>query len=142
VALLDDRASDGLGDVAFPCPGWSQEKRVFVLGHEMAGGKVEDEPAVHLFVEVEVESIERAIPVAKAGGPKAAIEQAVGSHSELVVDQAGDQVKVGEILGLGFSDPRLEGGRHAAEPELPEGAVYFDQVHSGVSLVIWSMYER
>ena len=58
VALLDARAADGLGEMALAGAGRAEEERVLVLGDEAAGGELEDEAAVHLLVEVEVEGVE------------------------------------------------------------------------------------
>ena len=58
MALLDDGEADRLGEVALAGAGRPEEERVLVLGDEAAGGELEDEAAVHLLVEVEVEGVE------------------------------------------------------------------------------------
>ena len=48
-----------LREVALAGAGRSEEERVLVLADEARGGELEDERAVHLLVEVEVEGVER-----------------------------------------------------------------------------------
>ena len=60
-----------------PVPGGPSKSAVVVLADEAAGGELEDEAAVHLLVEVEVEGIERLAAVAEARLLHAPVEQAV-----------------------------------------------------------------
>src|SRR3989441_1082300 len=66
IALLDDRAADGLGQMTFPRPWWPEKERVFPVCDEAAGGQLVDQRPVHLLIEIEIEGIERAIGIAKA----------------------------------------------------------------------------
>ena len=67
VALLDRGAADGLGNVALARTGRADQEGVFALGDETRGGELEDERAVDLLVEDEVEAVERAVGVAESG---------------------------------------------------------------------------
>jgi hypothetical protein len=67
VALLDGGVSDRLRDVALAGAGRPEEERVLVLHDEAGGGELEDERAVHLLVEIEVEGVERLARVAEGG---------------------------------------------------------------------------
>lgn len=58
VALLDRGVADPLCEVALAGAGRAEEERVLVLRDEVAGGEVEDEAAVELAIEVEVEGVE------------------------------------------------------------------------------------
>ena len=76
VSLLDGGVADGLGDVTLPRTGRANQQRVLVLGDESCGGELEDERAVDLAVEGEVEGVERAVGVpacvgGREGGPGA-----------------------------------------------------------------------
>ena len=67
VALLDCGAPDGLGEVTLARTGLADEQNVFALGDEACGGELEDERAVDLLVEGEVEAVERAVGVPESG---------------------------------------------------------------------------
>jgi hypothetical protein len=73
MALLDDGHTDGLSEMALPRAGRAEEEPVVVLGDEAAGGEFEDEAAVELLVEVEIEGVERLADVAEAGLLEAAL---------------------------------------------------------------------
>ena len=57
--------------------GRPEQERVFALGDEAGGGELEDERAVDLLVEGEVEAVEGAVGVAEAGLLVSPGEQAV-----------------------------------------------------------------
>ncbi len=116
-----------------PGAGRPEEEAVVVLGDEAAGGELEDEAAVHLLVEVEVEGVEGLAAVAEAGLLDAAVEQPVLAAEELVLDERGEEVDGGQLLGLGLEQPGFEAGGHAGAAELAEGALQFDEVHVGIS---------
>ena len=84
VALLDGGAADGLGQVALARTGWADQEDVFALGDETRGGELEDQRAVDLLVEGEVEAVERAFGVAEAGLLVAPGEQPVLAPLEFV----------------------------------------------------------
>jgi len=65
----------------------AEEDDVLVRREETAGGELEDEAAVELFVEAEVEAVERLVGVAEVGLFEAAGEQTIGAAGELVLDE-------------------------------------------------------
>jgi hypothetical protein len=83
---------------------------------EGAGGQVEDQTAIHLLVEVEVEVVESPLWVAKLGLLGPALEQAIAATSEFVGDQAGEEVDGGHGFGLSLVETGFEYGRDTAQP--------------------------
>ncbi|WNZ62690.1 hypothetical protein QEG98_02360 [Myxococcus sp. MxC21-1] len=134
VALgLDDGAAEGLGDVTLAGAWRAEEERVLASLHEAAGGQLEDEAAIHLLVEVEVEAVERLSRVAEGALLEAALDEAVASASQLVVDEGGEEVERSELLGLRLEDASLDGLGHAGQAQGGEGAGDFDEIHVSVS---------
>ena len=86
---------------------------------EGAGGQVEDQTAIHLLVEVEVEVIEVLLRIAKLGLLGSSLQQAITATSEFVGDQAGEEVDGGHGFGLGLVETGFEHGGDAAQPQLP-----------------------
>src|SRR5881628_494357 len=129
VALVDEGAAEGLREVTLPRAGRAEEDRVLVRGEEAAGGELEDEAALHLLVEVEVEAVERLVGVAELGLLEAAGEEAVGAVGELVLDEEREEVGGGAVIGLSLDEPGVEALGHAAEAELAEGAEEFRELH-------------
>ena len=66
VALMDGGQADGLCQMALAGAGRAEKQRVFAPIDEVPGGEFEDQPAVQLLVEVEVEAVEGLCGVAKA----------------------------------------------------------------------------
>ena len=133
MALLDHGEADRLCQVALARAGRPVKQAVFVLGHEAAGGELEDEAAGYLLVEVKVEGVEGLPTVAEAGLRDAAVEEPILAAEQLVLDERGEEVNRGERVGLRLEEPRLEAGRHAGAAELPEGALQLDEVHVGIA---------
>ena len=133
VALLDDGEADGLGEMAFPRARRPEEQCVGMLGDEVAGGEFEDETAVHLLVEVAIESVQPLVGVPEARLLHAAGEQPVLATEEFVADEGREEVDRRQLGGLGLEQAGLEGGGHAGAAELAEGALQFDEVHVGIS---------
>ena len=131
VALLDRRAADRLGEMALAGAGRAEEEHVLALGDEARGGELVDERAIHLLVEIEVEGVERAVGVAEARQLVAALEQPVLSALEFVGDERGDEIDGRHLFGLRLAQAGFEDGGHAGEPQLPEGAIEFDEIHCG-----------
>jgi hypothetical protein len=80
-ALQDDGVSDGLGEVALAGAGRAEEERILGRGEEVSGGEVEDQGAVHLLVEVEVEAVERLALVAEASLLDAPSDQPIAAQT-------------------------------------------------------------
>jgi hypothetical protein len=112
------------------------------LPDEARGRQLEDELAVHLLVEVEVECVERSADVAEGGLLEPLREQPVLSAQQFVADEDGQEVEVDELLGLRLDEPRLEDVGHAGKPQLFEGAAQFDGVHGVSPSVFWLMRSR
>ncbi len=85
-SLVDDRETDGLGEVALARAGGSEEDSVFGPLEETPRGELEDQGAVGLRVELEVEAIEGLVRIAEAGLLDAPGQQSVLSSLKLVLD--------------------------------------------------------
>ena len=103
-----------------PVPPGPRKSASSRLANESGGGEVEDEAAVHLRVEGEVEIVERTIGIPEAGLLAPALQQAIGPAFQFVGDQAGDEVDGRHRFSLRLMDSGFEHGSHAAEAELPE----------------------
>src|SRR5437660_706384 len=103
---------------------------------EGAAGEIEDQAAVHLLVEVEVEVVERFLCIAELGLLFPPLQQALAATSEFVGDQTGEQVDRGERLALRLAQAGLQHGGHTAQAKLFEGTIEFDEIHSSASLVL------
>src|SRR5262249_9421466 len=142
MALLDDGDADGLRQVTLPGPGPAEEEPVLPLRDEAAGGELEDEGAVHLLVEVEIEGVEGLARVAEAGLLKPALEEPVLTLEQLVLDQGRQEVDRGQLLRLGLEEAAFEAGGHPGAAELAEGALQFDEHHVGTSWVFCAITAR
>ena len=129
IALLDDRVSDGLGTVALAASSWAKKKCVFAPSDPGGGGQVEDQTAVHLWIELEVEVIELLVCVAELRLLVAPVQQALTAAGEFIGDQDGDQVDGGHVLRLCLQQACFQHCGHAAQAQLHQGAIQFDQVH-------------
>ena len=65
VALADGGEADGLSEMTLAGAGRAEEESVLTPIDELAGGELEDEAAIHLLVEVEVEGVEGLARLAK-----------------------------------------------------------------------------
>jgi hypothetical protein len=142
MALLDDGHPDGLGQMALAGAGRAEEEPVLVLGDEAAGRQLEDEPAIELPIEVEIEGVQRLAHVTEAGLFEAAVEQPVLASKELVTDERGEEVDRGEVLGLRLQQPWLQAGGHAGAAKLTQGALEFEDVHELASWALRAMTSR
>ena len=137
-AVLDRGLADRLREVTLAGAGRSEEKRVFVLGDEAGGREVEDERAIELAIEIEIEGVERLGGIAKVRLGASPREQAILAPDELVGDERGDEIEWGLALGLGLPEAGVQDVGHAGETELAERAVEFGEGHSGVSCsAVW-----
>src|SRR6476660_3336832 len=76
IALLDGGQSDGLSQMTLSGAGWSEKQSVFVTGDEIGSSQVEDEAAVHLLVEIEIEVVQR-VQVSEARGFSSTLKESV-----------------------------------------------------------------
>ena len=117
--------------MTLPGTGLADQEDVLALCDEACGGELEDECAVDLLVEGEVEAIERAVRVPESGLLVPAGEQAVFAALELVGDERGEQVDRCHLLGLGLEQSGFEEVGHSGEAQLAQRLVEFDQIHVG-----------
>src|SRR6476619_3608876 len=118
IALLNGDLSNGLGKMTFPAAGWTDKQRVFVTGDESSGGHIENQTAIHLGIESEVEVIEGFLWIAKLGLLAPTFQQAVATTGEFVRDQAGDQVDGRHGFDLSLVQTHLEHGCDSTQPQL------------------------
>jgi len=111
------------------------------LRDEAAGGQLVDQRPVHLFVEIEIDGIERAFRVTEARLLVPALEEPILPTQELVGHEHRDENDRRDLLGLGVAQARFEDGRHAGQAELAERAIELDEIHNE-SPVLRSMRSR
>ena len=87
VALVDRRAANGLREMTFAGARRTQEEDVLALQDEAPGGEFVDEGAVHLFIEIEIKTLEGAIGVAEARLLEPSCNEPVLTAHELIADQ-------------------------------------------------------
>src|ERR1700758_912358 len=102
---------------------------------EGASGEIEDETAIHLLVEVEVEVIEGLLGIAELGLLFSPLQQTLTTTGEFVREQAGDQVDRGERFALRLTQTGLQQSGHAAQTQVFESPREVDEVHGSSSLV-------
>src|SRR5262249_1683147 len=105
--------------------------RVFPLLNEAPRREVVNEGAIHLPVEIEVEVVERALGIPKAGLLEPAGDEPILAADEFVADEGRHEIDGGLFLGLGLAEARVERRGHARESELAQGVIEFDEVHAG-----------
>src|SRR5260370_40041049 len=93
---------------------------------EGAGGQVEEQTAIHLLVEVEVEVVEAPLWIAKLGLLGPSLQQAISATSEFIRDQTGEEVARGHGFGLSFAETGFQHGLGTAVSELPESYIPLD----------------
>ena len=104
--------------MTLPGTGLADQQDVFALGDEACGGELEDEGAVDLLVESEVETVERAVGVSESGLLVSPGEQPVLAALEFVGDERGEEVDRGHLLGLRLEQTGVENVGHAGEAQL------------------------
>jgi hypothetical protein len=107
----------------------TEEKDVLALGDEAGGGKLVDDRAIHLLVEIEIKGVERAFRVTEARELVPPLEQAVLSSTEFVGHERRHEIEGRRLLGLRLAEPRFQNGGHAREPQLPKRPIEFHQIH-------------
>ena len=123
VALLDRGLADGLREVALARAGRAEEQDVFVAVDELAGGEVEDQPAIHLLVEVEVEGVEGLVGVAEL---RLAFVRRSSKRSPRRASSSGPgrrSGRWGRRFALRLTQTGLQHGGHAAQAQLLEGTL-------------------
>ena len=100
-----------------------------------------DERAIHLFVEIEIKPVERAVGVAEAGLLVPPVKEPVLPSLQLVTDEDRHEVERREPLRLRVTQPGLKDVGHLREAEFSKGEIEFDERHVG-SPVLRSIRSR
>jgi hypothetical protein len=79
---------------------------------------IEDEGAVHLGVELEVEVVQSLVGIAETGLLAPPLQQALAAAAQLVRHQDGDQVDGGHGFALGLQQARFQDSGYAAQAQL------------------------
>jgi len=116
--LLDGGLPDSLGQVRFTGAAGAEEQRIFPFVDKGAGGQIENQTAIHLRIEGEVEVVQRLVWVAEGGLFAAPVEQPLTAPGQLVGDQARDQIDGRHRFGLSLVQPGFQHGGDSAQPEL------------------------
>jgi hypothetical protein len=98
--VVSVRLADGLGQVTLACTTGPEKQCIFALADEGARGQVEDQAAIHLGIEVEVEVVQGLLRIAEGGLLAPSLQQAVAAPGQFVGDQARDQIDRCHGLGL------------------------------------------
>jgi hypothetical protein len=93
----------------------AKKKCVFAPSDPGGGGQVEDQTAVHLWIELEVEVIQLLVCVTELRLLVASFQQALTASGKFVGDQDGDQVDGGDGLSLRLQQTRFQHCGHAAQ---------------------------
>src|ERR1039457_1673800 len=112
-----------------------EKQSVLSAVDESAGGQVEDQAAVQLGIEGEVEVVQRLVGIAESGELAPPLQEPVRAPGEFVGDEGCQQIDRRHGFGLRLPEARLQNGGHAAEPELTQTALQFDEIHVGFSWV-------
>ena len=100
ITLLDNGVSDGLRDVALAAARRTKKQGIFALSYPAGGGQIEDQLAIHLGVELEVEVIQLLVGVAELRLLVTPLQQSFAATVQFIRDQCGDQVDRGHVIGL------------------------------------------
>ena len=90
-----------------------------MTGDKGRGREIENQTAIHLGIESEVEVVEGFLRIAKLGLLAPAFQQTVATPGEFVRDQAGDQVDGCHGFDLRLVQTHLEHRRDSTQPQLP-----------------------
>lgn len=118
-----------LCQVTFPRTWWTDEEHVFALRDEAARREFKEQRAIHFLVEGEIEAVQRARGITKAGVRASPFEQAILAALQFIVHQHRDEIERWHAFGLGVTKPRVEHVGHAGETEGAQRAVEFEQRH-------------
>ena len=105
----------------FPLPGGPQKQCVLAPSDPGGGGQIEDQGAVHLGIELEVEVIQVLVGVAELRLLVAPLQQPLAAAGQFVRDQDGDQVDGCHGFGLSLQQTRFQRCGHAAQAQLHAG---------------------
>ncbi len=115
----DGAMPQGLGDVAFAGSAGAHDQDGDLLLDEPAGSQVGDQGAVDVGVEGKVKLLQGLL-VAEVGPAKGRGEPLLGSAGDLIGDDGGQKVHVGELLFDGLAVARFHGVQDAGQAQLLE----------------------
>jgi len=119
MAGADRAVAQGLGDVALAGAAGADDDDAHLLVHEPAGGQLEDEGAVDRGIKSEVKLLEGLL-VAEVGPADGRSEAFLAPAGDLVLDDRGQEVHVGELLLDGLPVTGLDGVQDPGEAKLLE----------------------
>jgi hypothetical protein len=121
--------AEGLGEVALADAGGADEEGVLVALDETAGGEVGDLLLRELGAGGEVEGLEGLLGV-EGGAAEAHLELVLGAALDLVLEELGEELDVGELGLDGEAVSDFHGLEDAAEPQaLQHRGQLMDEVH-------------
>ena len=85
-------------------------------------GQIEDQIAVHLGVELEVEVVQALVGIAELRLFVASLQQPLAAAGQFIRDQRGDQVDGRHVLRLRLQQARFQHGGHAAQAQLHQAS--------------------
>src|ERR1019366_7832337 len=91
---------------------------IFASGDERSCRQIEDQTPIRLFVEAEIEVVERFLRVTKLRLFPPPLQQPLASASEFVRDQAGDEIDGCHRFDLSLVQTRLQHRGDTAESQL------------------------
>jgi len=100
--LLDGRPSDGLSDVTLSRAWRSEKEGILLFVDEFRGSELMDELAIHFFVEVKVEVVERFFSIPKLSLFHSSSNETVRPTGQLISDESGEKIDRRKLLRLGF----------------------------------------
>ena len=112
--------AEGLDQVAFADARRPQPEHVAGLADEAAGGQVVNLLLLEGGVERPVEAVE-GLEFAEAGGLDAALEEPVGTHGQLVLQDQLQELGVVEAVAGGLLQAHLQAVEESRQPQLLEG---------------------
>ena len=89
-----------------------------MLGDEVRRGEVEDEAAIHLLVEVEVEVVECDLRITELRRFSPTLQQAVAATRKFIADQTGNKINRRHRFGLSLMQTSLNYGSDATKSQL------------------------
>jgi len=119
VAGTDRAVAQGLGNVTLAGAAGTDDDDADLLVHEPAGGQLEDEGAVDRGIKSEVKLLEGLL-VAEVGPADGRSEAFLAPAGDLVLDDRGQEVHVGELLLDGLPVTGLDGVQDPGEAKLLE----------------------
>jgi len=115
--------------VALAASGWTEKKGIFALPDPVCSGQFEDQVAIHPGIELEVEVVQTLVGVTELRLLVAPLQQSLAAAGQFIRDQRGDQVDGRHVLRLRLQKAGLHHCGHAAQAQLYQRAIEFDQVH-------------